>query len=156
MVCNVPQSDVVTLSKKEKKGGVYYGFISLYSSSSFFFLFCKHAEPLSGTIGNHSDFPGNRRVSGLHRSDSPQRLPVGECSLAFRTASVMFRNVLGRLVTGTTRAHRYAKSAPVNQGTTVTSVWARGLSDVTDEVSEPFDTFLLEVLVCPLSKKRLR
>ncbi|XP_075898904.1 protein preY, mitochondrial [Nelusetta ayraudi] len=68
----------------------------------------------------------------------------------------MFRNVLGRLVTGTTRVHRYAKSAPVNQRTAVASVRARGLSDVTDEVSQPFDTFLLEVLVCPLSKKRLR
>lgn len=69
---------------------------------------------------------------------------------------VMFRNVLKRVVTGTTRVHRYAESPALTQRTTVASVWSRGLSDVTDEVSEPFDSFLQKVLVCPLSKKPLR
>lgn len=68
----------------------------------------------------------------------------------------MFRNVLGRLVTETARVHRYVEKAPLNHRITVVSVLARSVSDVKDEVSQSFDTSLLEFLVCPLSKKPLR
>lgn len=119
------------------------------------FLFRKHIVLVRNLCGPHS----------IHRK--PTHIGVAQIRfasvasgwgvlLAVCTASVMFRNVLGRLVTGTARVHCYAKRAPVNQRIAVASVWARGLSDVTDEVSQSFDTFLLEVLVCPLSKKPLR
>ncbi|XP_041795069.1 protein preY, mitochondrial-like [Chelmon rostratus] len=68
----------------------------------------------------------------------------------------MFRNVFGRLVTETVRVHRYVKRAPLIRGETAAFVSVRSFSDVKDEVQEPFDTSLLEFLVCPLSKKPLR
>lgn len=83
-------------------------------------------------------------------------LPVGEVSLACGAVLVMFRNVFGRLVTETVRVHRYVKRAPLIRGETAAFVSVRSFSDVKDEVQEPFDTSLLEFLVCPLSKKPLR
>ncbi|XP_039680965.1 protein preY, mitochondrial-like [Perca fluviatilis] len=69
----------------------------------------------------------------------------------------MFRNVFGRLLTEPIRVHRYLKNAPLIQRATADSVPARSFSDVKDEVQQqPFDTSLLEFLVCPLSKKPLR
>lgn len=69
---------------------------------------------------------------------------------------VMFRNVVGRLVTETGRVRRYAIKAPVTQKVSANAVSARSFSDVKDEVAQPFDVSLLEFLVCPLSKKPLR
>ncbi|XP_028455992.1 protein preY, mitochondrial-like [Perca flavescens] len=68
----------------------------------------------------------------------------------------MFRNVFGRLLTEPIRVHSYVKNAPLIQRGTPASVPARSFSDVKDEVQQPFDTSLLEFLVCPLSKKPLR
>ncbi|XP_038562156.1 protein preY, mitochondrial-like [Micropterus salmoides] len=68
----------------------------------------------------------------------------------------MFRSVLGRLVTETVRVHRHGKTGPLNQRVTAASVSVRSLSGVKDEAQQPFDTSLLEFLVCPLSKKPLR
>nr|XP_020460074.1 protein preY, mitochondrial [Monopterus albus] len=69
---------------------------------------------------------------------------------------VMYRNVLGRLVTETVRVHCYVTHAPLIQRTTPSSVFIRSFTDVKDDVEQPFDTSLLEFLVCPLSKKPLR
>lgn len=81
------------------------------------------------------------------------------CSAVFGSllnSVVMFGIVLGRLVTETVRVHRYVKLAPLIQRTTPASVFIRSFTDVKDEVQQPFDTSLLEFLVCPLSKKPLR
>ncbi|TKS72985.1 Protein preY, mitochondrial [Collichthys lucidus] len=57
----------------------------------------------------------------------------------------MFRGVTGRLVTGAVGVPRYVSKTPV----------VRRLTDrVKDEA--PFDASLLQLLVCPLSKKPLR
>ncbi|XP_054476219.1 protein preY, mitochondrial [Anoplopoma fimbria] len=68
----------------------------------------------------------------------------------------MFRNVVGRLVTETGRVHRCVENAPLLQRLTAVSGSVRSFSDVKDEVQQPFDSSLLEFLVCPLSKKPLR
>ncbi|XP_031148379.1 protein preY, mitochondrial-like [Sander lucioperca] len=68
----------------------------------------------------------------------------------------MFRNVFGRLLTETIRVHRCVKNAPLTQRAIPASFSARSFSDVKDEAQQPFDTSLLEFLVCPLSKKPLR
>ncbi|XP_071362774.1 protein preY, mitochondrial [Trachinotus anak] len=68
----------------------------------------------------------------------------------------MFRNVLGKLVTETVHVHRYVKHAAVIQRVTPSSVFVRSFADVKDEAQRPFDTSLLDFLVCPLSKKPLR
>lgn len=70
----------------------------------------------------------------------------------------MFRTVLGRLVTETVRVHRHVKNAPLTliQRSKAASVSVRNFSDVKDEELQPFDTSLLEFLVCPLSKKPLK
>ncbi|KAM9351749.1 protein preY, mitochondrial [Symphorus nematophorus] len=68
----------------------------------------------------------------------------------------MFRNVLGRLVTETVHVHRSVTSVPLTQRVAAASVPLRSFCDVKDEVQQPFDSSLLEFLVCPLSKKPLR
>ncbi|XP_068595692.1 protein preY, mitochondrial [Brachionichthys hirsutus] len=67
----------------------------------------------------------------------------------------MFRNVLGRLVTEAVRNPRYVKGSASVQRITPFVVF-RGFSDVKDGAQQPFDTSLLDFLVCPLSKKPLR
>ncbi|XP_041651718.1 protein preY, mitochondrial [Cheilinus undulatus] len=67
----------------------------------------------------------------------------------------MIRNVLGRLVT-TVHVHRYTNKVPLIPKVNPSSVSVRSLSGVKDDVQQPFDTSLLEFLVCPLSKKPLR
>lgn len=67
----------------------------------------------------------------------------------------MFRNVLGRLVTETVHVHRSVTHVPLTQRVAAAFVPLRRFSDVKDEV-QPFDTSLLDILVCPLSKKPLR
>ncbi|XP_029010466.1 UPF0434 protein msl4429-like [Betta splendens] len=69
---------------------------------------------------------------------------------------VMFRNVLDRLVTETVRIHRYVKHVPLKPRTTPASVFVRSFTGAKDEAQPPFDTSLLDFLVCPLSKKPLR
>lgn len=64
----------------------------------------------------------------------------------------MFRNVLHRAVTETVCVHRYVKHASLNPA----SVSVRSFTGAKDEAQPPFDTSLLEFLVCPLSKKPLR
>ncbi|XP_072242724.1 protein preY, mitochondrial [Leuresthes tenuis] len=68
----------------------------------------------------------------------------------------MFKNVLSRLVTETVRVHRNVKHAPLIPTITSARVSVRSFTDVKDEVQPPFDSSLLEFLVCPLSKKPLR
>lgn len=87
---------------------------------------------------------------------SVNALPVGEFSLAGRTVLVMFRNVLGRLVTETGLVYHNVRKTRLTQRVAGVSVSVRSFSDVKDEVPQPFDTSLLEFLVCPLSKKPLR
>ncbi|XP_041853974.1 protein preY, mitochondrial-like [Melanotaenia boesemani] len=68
----------------------------------------------------------------------------------------MFKNVLSRLVTETVCVHRHVKHVPFTQTFTTGRVSVRSFTDVKDEVQPPFDSSLLELLVCPLSKKPLR
>ncbi|GAA6231256.1 protein preY, mitochondrial [Lates japonicus] len=68
----------------------------------------------------------------------------------------MFRNVFNKLVTETVHVHRYVKHAPLILQVTPSSVFIRSFTDVKDDVQQPFDTSLLEFLVCPLSKRPLR
>ncbi|KAM4734653.1 protein preY, mitochondrial [Anableps anableps] len=68
----------------------------------------------------------------------------------------MLKNVLSRLVTETARVHRQVNRSPSIQTLTACRVSARSFTEVKDEVQPPFDSSLLKVLVCPLSKKPLR
>uniref|UniRef100_A0A1A7WKS9 Protein preY, mitochondrial n=1 Tax=Iconisemion striatum TaxID=60296 RepID=A0A1A7WKS9_9TELE len=68
----------------------------------------------------------------------------------------MFRNVLSRLLTETVRVDRHVKQAAFKQSLTSVRVPVRGFTDAKDEVQPPFDSSLLNFLVCPLSKKPLR
>ncbi|XP_023125873.1 UPF0434 protein GDI0182/Gdia_2252 [Amphiprion ocellaris] len=68
----------------------------------------------------------------------------------------MFKNVLSRLVTQTVRPHRYAPPGPVIQRLIPASGPLRSFTDRKDEAQPQFDASLLDVLVCPLSKKPLR
>ncbi|XP_007558613.1 protein preY, mitochondrial [Poecilia latipinna] len=68
----------------------------------------------------------------------------------------MLKNVLSRLVTETGRVHRHVNRASSIQTLTTCRVSVRSFAEVKDEVQLPFDSSLLEVLVCPLSKKPLR
>lgn len=64
----------------------------------------------------------------------------------------MFRNVCGRLVTETVRVQRHVRSSALR---TAGCVSVRSASGFKQEPL-PFDSSLLQVLVCPLSKKPLR
>lgn len=68
----------------------------------------------------------------------------------------MFRYVFNRLVTETAGFHRYVNNTPVVGRVRGAAVSLRSFSDVKDEAQPPFDTSLLDFLVCPLSKKPLR
>ncbi|XP_034542208.1 protein preY, mitochondrial [Notolabrus celidotus] len=68
----------------------------------------------------------------------------------------MFLSAVSRLVTQTARVHLYADCTPVIRRLTPSAVSVRSLSDLKDGAQQPFDTSLLQVLVCPLSKKPLR
>ncbi|MED6257976.1 hypothetical protein ATANTOWER_001290 [Ataeniobius toweri] len=68
----------------------------------------------------------------------------------------MLKNVLSRLVKETVRVHRHVSAVPSIQTLTGCRVSVRSFAEVKDEVQPPFDSSLLEVLVCPLSKKPLR
>ncbi|XP_026168181.1 protein preY, mitochondrial [Mastacembelus armatus] len=68
----------------------------------------------------------------------------------------MFRNVLDRLVTQTVRFRGHVKHTALTRRITPASVCVRGFTDAQDGAQQPFDTSILEVLVCPLSKKPLR
>ncbi|KAF7225110.1 transcript variant X1 [Nothobranchius furzeri] len=68
----------------------------------------------------------------------------------------MFRNVVSRLVTETFRFDRHVKRAAFRPSLTSARVPVRSLTDAKDEVQPPFDSSLLDFLVCPLSKKPLR
>lgn len=59
-------------------------------------------------------------------------------------------------MTETVRVRRCVKYVPIVQRTAVAPVFVRSFTDVKDEVQQPFDTAVLEFLVCPLSKKPLR
>lgn len=61
----------------------------------------------------------------------------------------MIRHVCGRLVTEWLSVGRYVIPGRV-------CVPVRRVSDLKDEALPPFDASLLELLVCPLSKKPLR
>ncbi|XP_029379274.1 protein preY, mitochondrial [Echeneis naucrates] len=67
----------------------------------------------------------------------------------------MFRNVLVKSVTETVRVLRPVKLSPGTQQPTA-SVSVRSFTDLKGEERPPFEASLLEVLVCPLSKKPLR
>ncbi|XP_068169399.1 protein preY, mitochondrial [Antennarius striatus] len=67
----------------------------------------------------------------------------------------MFRYVLGRLVTETVRNPRHVNISPSGQRLSP-FLSLRSFSDVKDGAQQPFDSSLLEFLVCPLSKKPLR
>ncbi|TNN27413.1 Protein preY, mitochondrial [Liparis tanakae] len=64
----------------------------------------------------------------------------------------MFRGVAVLLVRGAARVEKAAST----QRLTDPSASARSFSDVKDAERPPFDETLLELLVCPLSKKPLR
>ncbi|MEQ2191683.1 hypothetical protein XENOCAPTIV_001065 [Xenoophorus captivus] len=68
----------------------------------------------------------------------------------------MLKNVLSRLVRETVRVHLHVSAVPSIQTLTGCRVSVRSFAEVKDEVQPPFDSSLLEVLVCPLSKKPLR
>lgn len=68
----------------------------------------------------------------------------------------MFRNVFVRLMRKSVDVHRYSRTGPLTQRLGSASVSARSFSDVKDEAQPPFDSSLLDFLVCPLSKKPLR
>ncbi|XP_054888463.1 protein preY, mitochondrial [Poeciliopsis prolifica] len=68
----------------------------------------------------------------------------------------MLKNVLSRLVTETGRVRRHVGRASPVQTLTACRVPVRSFAEEKDEVQLPFDSSLLEVLVCPLSKKPLR
>ncbi|XP_061578501.1 protein preY, mitochondrial [Cololabis saira] len=68
----------------------------------------------------------------------------------------MFRNVWGRFLRETVRVRHHVKLAPSTQTSSPAGVVGRSFSAVKDEASPPFDSSLLELLVCPLSKKPLR
>nr|ACO08812.1 preY, mitochondrial precursor [Oncorhynchus mykiss] len=66
----------------------------------------------------------------------------------------MFQNALRRLCNETLRFQTSVKYVNFLRGVRPLPVSARHLTDVKDAL--PFDTSLLEFLVCPLSKKQLR
>ncbi|XP_038124493.1 protein preY, mitochondrial-like [Cyprinodon tularosa] len=68
----------------------------------------------------------------------------------------MLRNVLSRLVTESVRVHHHVNPAPFKLTLTACRGSVRNFAEVKDEVQTPFNSTLLEVLVCPLSKKPLR
>ncbi|KAF3689209.1 Protein preY, mitochondrial Precursor [Channa argus] len=68
----------------------------------------------------------------------------------------MFGNVFGSVVIRTSRVTRYVKQASLIQKITPATVFIRSFTGAKDEAQQPFDTSLLEFLVCPLSKKPLR
>ncbi|XP_071380452.1 protein preY, mitochondrial [Centroberyx affinis] len=68
----------------------------------------------------------------------------------------MFQNVLSRLATEAGRVQRCVKYAPLLRPVASAPVSVRSFTDVKDEAQQPFDTSLLQFLVCPLSKKPLK
>ncbi|KAM9377543.1 protein preY, mitochondrial [Pholidichthys leucotaenia] len=68
----------------------------------------------------------------------------------------MFNNVCRRAVTEALRVRRYVSLTLFTQRPGVSCVPERSFADVKDGGEPPFDPSLLEVLVCPLSKKTLR
>ncbi|KAL4004015.1 protein preY, mitochondrial [Oreochromis aureus] len=68
----------------------------------------------------------------------------------------MFKNVLSRLLTETFFVERNVRHTPLLRGVAAVCAPVRSFTDVKDEAQPPFDAALLEVLVCPLSKKPLR
>ncbi|XP_037538575.1 protein preY, mitochondrial-like [Nematolebias whitei] len=64
----------------------------------------------------------------------------------------MFKNVLSRLATETVRVHRHVRHTEFVK--TLTPL--RSFTEAKDEAHPPFDSSLLDFLVCPLSKKPLR
>ncbi|KAM9854707.1 protein preY, mitochondrial [Aulostomus maculatus] len=68
----------------------------------------------------------------------------------------MLRNVLEKLATEIVFVHRHVKYRYLVQRAAPVFVPVRGIADVKDDGQRAFDVSLLEVLVCPLSKKPLR
>ncbi|KAF6737044.1 Protein preY, mitochondrial [Oryzias melastigma] len=68
----------------------------------------------------------------------------------------MFKDVLVRFALGTARVYRHVSRSPWQQTPAASRVTVRSFTAVKDEVPPPFDSSLLEILVCPLSKKPLR
>ncbi|CAL8262403.1 unnamed protein product [Merluccius merluccius] len=68
----------------------------------------------------------------------------------------MFQHVLRRLTTAPPVIHRVVRYASSSQSGTASFVSTRHFTNVKDAGEQPFDTSVLEVLVCPLSKKPLR
>ncbi|XP_013888930.1 protein preY, mitochondrial [Austrofundulus limnaeus] len=68
----------------------------------------------------------------------------------------MFRNVVSRLVTESVGVGRQVKHSEVVKSLTAGRASARSFTEATDEAQPPFDSSLLDFLVCPLSKKPLR
>ncbi|XP_004084235.1 protein preY, mitochondrial [Oryzias latipes] len=67
----------------------------------------------------------------------------------------MFKDVV-RLALGTARVYRRVSCSPLQQSPAASRVTVRSFTAVKDDVPPPFDSSLLDVLACPLSKKPLR
>uniref|UniRef100_A0A8C5AL96 Protein preY, mitochondrial n=1 Tax=Gadus morhua TaxID=8049 RepID=A0A8C5AL96_GADMO len=68
----------------------------------------------------------------------------------------MFQHALRRLTTETRSIQRYVRYAPSFHSVPFAFVSTRNFTNVKDDGEQPFDTSLLDFLVCPLSKKPLR
>ncbi|XP_029993272.1 protein preY, mitochondrial [Sphaeramia orbicularis] len=68
----------------------------------------------------------------------------------------MFYNVLRRLAIEAGSVQRYVNSTAHIRRVGAVCVSVRRFTDVKDGAQPPFDASLLQVLVCPLSKKPLR
>ncbi|XP_030587338.1 protein preY, mitochondrial [Archocentrus centrarchus] len=68
----------------------------------------------------------------------------------------MFKNVLSRFLSETLLFQRNVKHTPSLRRVGAVSAPLRSFTDAKDGEQPPFDAALLEVLVCPLSKKPLR
>ena len=69
---------------------------------------------------------------------------------------VMFQHALRRFTTETRSIQRFVRYAPSFHSVPSAFVSTRNFTDVKDVREQPFDTSLLDFLVCPLSKKPLR
>ncbi|XP_017284367.1 protein preY, mitochondrial [Kryptolebias marmoratus] len=68
----------------------------------------------------------------------------------------MFKNVLSRLATESVRVHRHVKHTEFLKSFSAARVSVRSFTEAEDEAQPPFDSSLLDFIVCPLSKKPLR
>lgn len=110
-------------------------------------------ETTDGTNKKHFQFTGRNLYIRYTSREIRFRFPLPRICLAIL---VMFRNVLGRVLTVNDRIRRCGIKLQFAERTPIVFPSLRNFSDRKDDVSQTFDTSLLQFLVCPLSKKPLR